>query len=156
MTSHVNGLVTPCGVIDLGQLLGDGLSPVRLQVLVWSNAVLLFIRNLGTIFSKIQTFHLKEMQLKMSSAKWQPSFTGNLTVMAKSLFSLITKKAPKVIITSPLWGFPSQRPEMRKAFLCYDVFITDFCAVKKRIINHNENSRGPILLTWINSNPRME
>ena len=47
----------------------DGLSPVRRQAIIWTNAGLLSIRNLGTNFSEIlieiQTFSFKKMHLKM-------------------------------------------------------------------------------------------
>ena len=51
----------------------NGLSPVRRQAIVWTNAAILSIRPWGTYFSeilsKIQKFSFKEMHLKMSSAK---------------------------------------------------------------------------------------
>ena len=54
----------------------NGLSPVRRQAIIWTNAVSLSIGPLGTNFSqivfKIQTFSLKKMHLKMSSGKCRP------------------------------------------------------------------------------------
>ena len=51
----------------------NGLSPGRRQAIIWSNAGILLIRPLGTNFSEIligvQTFSLRKMELKMSSAK---------------------------------------------------------------------------------------
>ena len=51
----------------------NGLSPERRQVIIWTNAGMLLIGPLGTNFSeiliKIQTFSLKKIRLKMSSAK---------------------------------------------------------------------------------------
>ena len=51
----------------------NGLSPERRQAVIWTNAVLLLIGPLGTNFSgmliEIQTFSLKKIRLKMSSAK---------------------------------------------------------------------------------------
>ena len=51
-----------------------GLSPVRRQAIIWTNAGLLLIRPLGTNFSeiliRIQTFSFKKLHLKTSSAKW--------------------------------------------------------------------------------------
>ena len=58
----------------------NGLSPGRRQAIIWTNAGILLIRPLGTNFSKsligIQTFSLKKMHLKMSSAKWRPFRLG--------------------------------------------------------------------------------
>ena len=54
----------------------NGLSPGRRQAIIWTNAGILLIGPLGTKFSEIviivieiQTFSLKKMRLKMSSAK---------------------------------------------------------------------------------------
>ena len=53
-----------------------GLSPDRHQAIIWTNAGILLIGPLGTNFSEIltgiQTFSLKKIHLKMSSAKWRP------------------------------------------------------------------------------------
>ena len=58
----------------------NGLSPGRRQVIIWTNAVILLIWSLGTNFSQfvieIQTFSLKKIRLKMSSAKCCPSGLG--------------------------------------------------------------------------------
>ena len=54
----------------------NGLSPGWRQVIIWTNAGILLIWNLGTNFSEIsseiQAFSFKKMHLKMSSAKWRP------------------------------------------------------------------------------------
>ena len=51
----------------------NGLSPERRQAIIWTNAGILLIGHLGTNFSEIlveiQTFSLKKIRLKMSSAK---------------------------------------------------------------------------------------
>ena len=51
----------------------NGLSSERRQAIIWTNAGILLIGPLGTNFSEIlieiQTFSLKKMRLKMSSAK---------------------------------------------------------------------------------------
>ena len=53
----------------------NGLSPGRRQAIIWTNAGILLIEPLGTNFSDnwigIETFSIKEMHLKMSSAKWR-------------------------------------------------------------------------------------
>ena len=54
----------------------NGLSPIRRQAIIWTNAVLLSIGPLGTKFSeiliKIQIFSFTKMHLKISSVKWRP------------------------------------------------------------------------------------
>ena len=62
----------------------NGLSPVRQQAIIWTNAAILSIRPIGTYFSeilfKIKKFSFKEMHLKMSSAEWRP-FCLSLNVL---------------------------------------------------------------------------
>ena len=65
----------------------NGLSPVRRQAIIWTNAGILLIEPLGTNFSEIligiQIFSFKKMRLKMSSAKWRPFCLGlNVLTMA--------------------------------------------------------------------------
>ena len=52
----------------------------RRQAIIWTNAGLLLIGPLRTYFNenliKIQQFSMKKMHVKMSSAKWRPSFLG--------------------------------------------------------------------------------
>ena len=51
----------------------NGMSPVGRQAIIWTNAGILLIPNLGTNFreisSEIHSFAFKKMHLKMSSAK---------------------------------------------------------------------------------------
>ena len=58
----------------------NGLSPVRRQAIIWTNAETLSIRPLGTNFSEILaeiiTFSFKKIYLKVSSAKWRPFCLG--------------------------------------------------------------------------------
>ena len=53
----------------------NGLSPVRRQAIIWTNAGILLIGPLGTSFSEIligvQTFSFKKLNLKTASAKWR-------------------------------------------------------------------------------------
>ena len=68
------GRVTHICVGDLTIIGSDnGLSPERHQAVIWTNAGILLIGPLGTNFSEllieIQTFSLKKIRLKMSSAK---------------------------------------------------------------------------------------
>ena len=75
------GRVTHICVIEISIIGSDnGLSPERRQAIIWTNAGILLIGPLGTNFSEtlieIQTFSLKKMRLKMSSAKWGPFCFG--------------------------------------------------------------------------------
>ena len=58
----------------------NGLSHRRHQAIIWTNAGILLIGPLGTKFSAIligiQTWSLKKMHFKMSSAKWRPFILG--------------------------------------------------------------------------------
>ena len=68
------GRVTHICVSELPIIGSDnGLSPGRRQTIIWTNAGILLIGPLGTNFSEIliviQTFSLKKIRLKMSSAK---------------------------------------------------------------------------------------
>ena len=61
----------------------NGLSPVRRQAIIWTNAWILLIRPSGTNFSEIlieiDVFALKKMHLKMSSAKWRPVVSASMS-----------------------------------------------------------------------------
>ena len=50
----------------------NGLSPIRRQAIIWTNAGLLSIGPLGTNFSEVLIKIQNWMHLKMSSAKWRP------------------------------------------------------------------------------------
>ena len=59
----------------------NGLSPIRRQAIIWTNAVILLIRTLRTNFSEIliqihNTFSNKKMHLKISSGKCRPFCLG--------------------------------------------------------------------------------
>ena len=74
-----------CNLTTIGS--DNGLSPDQRQAIIWTNAGMLLIRTLGTSFSeiliKINSFSLKKMHLKMSSAKWWPFYLG-LNVLSKT------------------------------------------------------------------------
>ena len=69
----------------------NGLSPERRQAIIWTDAGILLIGRLGTNFSEIlieiQTFSLKKIHLKMSSAKCC-SFRLGLNVLTYSIHLL--------------------------------------------------------------------
>ena len=71
------GRVTHICFSELPIIVSDnGLSPNRRQAIIWTNAGILLIRTLGInvseILSKIHTFSLKKMYLKISSGKRRP------------------------------------------------------------------------------------
>ena len=73
----------------------NGLSPGRSRAIIWTNAGILLIGPLGTNFSEIlvgiQTFYLRKMHLKMSSA-------------LERLFRLGLNELRKYSLTSRLFG----------------------------------------------------
>ena len=70
----------------------NGLSPERRQAIIWTNTGKLLIGPFGTNFSEIlieiQTFSLKTIRLKMSSAKCC-SFRLGLNVLKDTSFVLV-------------------------------------------------------------------
>ena len=87
------GRVTHICVIKLTIIGSDnGLSPVRRQAIIWTNAEIMLIGPLGTNFSEILieifTFSFKKMRLKMSSGKWRPSCLGLNVLKALWQFQL--------------------------------------------------------------------
>ena len=70
---------------------GNGLSPVRRQAIIRTNAGILLIGPLGTNFSEIlleiHGFSFKKMHLKMPSRKWRPFCLG-LNVLTESPVTL--------------------------------------------------------------------
>ena len=78
MKSSPHILVPHIWVSELGSIGSDNsLSPVRRQVIIWTNTDFLLIGLIGTDFSDIwietQYFSFMKMHLKMSCAKWRPS-----------------------------------------------------------------------------------
>ena len=85
------GIVTQICVIKFTIIGSDnGLSPIRRQAIIWTNAVILLIPTLGTNFSEIliqiHTFSNKKMHLKMSSGKCRPFCLGlNVLTMFQNI-----------------------------------------------------------------------
>ena len=78
----------------------NGLSPGRRQAIIWTNARILLIwpwgRNFSEILIGIQIVSFKKMPLKMSSAKWRPSWLGlNELICANHYNELITRYGTK-------------------------------------------------------------
>ena len=107
------------------------LSPGQRQAIIWNNAGILLIGPLGTNFSEIlieiQTFSLKKIHLKMSSAKCRPFCLGVNVLMESEAILYF------------LW-FPTL---LQMGWIFYHVdkiFVTYF-----NIINYTEMER---LLNW--------
>ena len=91
----------------------NGLSPGRRQTIIWTIAGILLIGPVQTKFSeiliKIQTFLLKKIRLKMSSAKCCWFRLGlnvlrvNVNIKIPTLIVLYDRNPPVI------WRFPSQR-----------------------------------------------
>ena len=99
----------------------NGLSPGRRQAISWTNATMLLIRTLGTnfseILSEIRAFSFKNMDLKMSSAKWRRFCLGLNVLMREALLCL------DVILNKAL---PTIQCDDNKC-----VFVWKKCALKK-------------------------
>ena len=82
----------------------NGLSPGRRQAFIWTNDGILLIRPLGTNFSEIlieiQTFSLKKIRLKMSSAKCC-SFRLSLNVLTHTVNIHICASLESIIDGKP-------------------------------------------------------
>ena len=78
----------------------NGLTPGRLQAIIWTNAGILVIGPLGTNFSEISseisTFSFKKMRLKVSSAKWRPFCLGPNVKSRYHSATLLETKCPIV------------------------------------------------------------
>ena len=83
----------------------NGLSPVRRQTIIWTNAGILLIgtleRNVSVILSEIPAFSFKKMYLKVSSGKWRSCCLG-LNVL-KQLCK------PKFNVSQTVWSNKSRR-----------------------------------------------
>ena len=81
----------------------NGLSPVRRQAIIWTNAGILLIGPLGTKFNEIlielHTFSFKRIHLKMSSGKWRPFCLGLKVIIAVRHHQYIGIRRP---VSSPI------------------------------------------------------
>ena len=77
----------------------NGLSPVRHQAIIWTNAGILLIGPLGTNFSeiliKLLRFSFTKMHLKVSSVKWWPfCLSLNMLIYVWGLYFWNTMTSP--------------------------------------------------------------
>ena len=128
-----NKYISPVGLIELTHwgrvthicvsklsIIGsdNGLSPDWRQAIIWTNAGILLIGTLGTNFNEIlieiHIFSFKNIDLKMSSAKWR-LFSLGLNVLTRyglvspygpgiGLFLGGTKKLTEPTLTSNKWN----------------------------------------------------
>ena len=92
----------------------NGLSPVRRQAIIWTNAGILLIGPLGTNFSEIiieiYIFSFRKMHIKMLSGKWRPSCLG-LSVLTQFIHSTptsvhiheILRPCPQAQVVEKIW-----------------------------------------------------
>ena len=79
----------------------NGLAPVRLQAIIWTNVGILLIGPLGDfseILIEIHTFSFKKMYLKMSSGKWRPFCLG-LNVLIVIYWCLVPHNLDNILLT---------------------------------------------------------
>ena len=67
----------------------NGLSPGRHQAIICTNAVIFLRTNIIEILIEIQTFSLKKIRLKMSSAEWWPFCPGLKMLMNNNILQKI-------------------------------------------------------------------
>ena len=131
------GRVTHICIVKLTIIVSDnGLSPERRQAIIWTNAGILLIGPLGTNFSEIliviQTFSLKKIGLKLSSAKC--SFRLGLSVLTLSL--VYTKSHYNDITITP-WPFKSPATRL---FIQYRTQLSD--KENTTVSHHGPSVRG--------------
>ena len=103
------GRVTHICVNKLTSIGSDnGLAPGRRQSIIWTNAGILLIRTLGTIFSEIlieiHIFPFTKMHLKMSSGKWRP-ICLDLNVLISMYTTCVHWRKRKQVVPSGQWPF---------------------------------------------------
>ena len=111
---------THCGLVYMASeilvIIGssNGLSPGRLQAIIWTNARLLLIWPLGTNFSEIvieiDIFSFKKMHLKISSGKCRPFCLG-LNVLSQCYISVAKKKLHTI---TPVHTFRENNPAHKR------------------------------------------
>ena len=86
----------------------NGLSPGRRQTIIWTNAGILLIwpkgTNFGEMLFEIQTFSFKNIDVKMSSAKWQPYCVClNVLTLFFSMTKLWENNGALLVIQTSQW-----------------------------------------------------
>ena len=107
--------ISPVNQVSIGS--DNGLSPIRLEAVIWTSAGLLSIgpvgRNFSEILTKIQNFSVTKIHLKIPFAKWRPFYAGGNEFTLHISFSVQTRVKVSRIISHPGWessgykGFPN-------------------------------------------------
>ena len=109
----------------------NGLSPGRRQAIIWTNAGILSIGQLGINFSemliKIHTFSFKKMRLQMSSGKWRPSCLDLNVLISCTSWHISYRPLPHWS-QSPL---PLRRWSQHLAILRWTVNVSYVCMVSR-------------------------
>ena len=99
------------------------LSPGRRQAIIWTNAVILLIRTLGTNFSEIlgeiHSFSFSKMHLKMSSAKWRLFGPGLNELRNKMCF-------PNILLKTKNKWISEFHKTNRKELKCWSSFYFNY------------------------------
>ena len=122
----------------------NGLSPGRRQAIIWTNAGLFSIRNLGTNFSEIVSeihkIPFKKMHLKMSSGYWRPFCLGLdvLTQVGLSYlppggrFGILSHCSPEVILTiTPILFYGMKSSQIIWSAVTLFMFNAMLCGIVK-------------------------
>ena len=84
----------------------NGLLPGRRQAIIWTNVRILLIGPLekkSEILIEIQTFPLKKIRLKMSSAKWGPFRFGLNVLISKNVYKISATNRQFLDIRVAIW-----------------------------------------------------
>ena len=88
LVPHICRIYASVNRVSIGS--DNGLSPIRRQAIIWTNAGLLLIGLLGTNFNeiliKLQNFSFTRLHLKISSAKWWPFYPEREELTHKALW----------------------------------------------------------------------
>ena len=120
----------------------NGLTPERLQAIIWTNAGILLTGPLGTNFSEIlidiQTFSLKKIRLKMSSAKCCSFRLGLNVLMSLHCAIMCIPEASHASIS----GWPKADPRLMATCLTHCQTLTHWGRDKMAAIFQTTFSNG--------------
>ena len=131
----------------------NGLSPDQRQAIIWTNAGILLIGTLGTYFSEIltgiQTFSLKKMHLKISSAKWRPFCLG-LNVLNLITDALTLHLRWRMKLSSLQWCHRSIQISQIISSLTVCLIACSSLAIKNRAPHYLHEGNPPMIIgfTW--------
>ena len=133
----------------------NGLSPGQRQAVIWTIAGILLIWPLGTNFSEIliaiQTFSLKKMHLKISSAKWRPFCLG-LNVLTLLGLKLEHARRNRVTISNNVGGIAGNSHIIHSKMWILKIFLDISNIVKSHklccIRGTQSTSQEPVLYRY--------